>query len=572
MPRDPSLFSPLDFDDAWARRAFGWFMLLALVVLAAGIGLRDPWPPDEPRFTLIARQMVESGQWLFPHRGIELYADKPPMLMWLEALCYLVVRSWRVAFLLPSLLAGLGTLALVYDLGRRLWSARTGLAAAALLLCAMQFTGEVREAQIDPLVMFFITLGNWGLLVHLLAGPRWGAFWLGCFAAGLGVITKGVGVIALLLLLPYALARLRHWQGLAPLGTGNLWRWLGGALAFFAAIALWVVPMLWVALRSGDAQYVAYARDILLHQTADRYAHSWAHIEPFWFFLTVMLRDWFPLSLLALACIPLFQADWRARDARTLLPLLWWLLVLVFFSIPPGKRTVYVLPVVPMVALLLAPHLRSLLGYRWLQRLCFALAATGGVLLVAAGLLGVFSPPKAALRIAASYELDDQGRALWWLVVGAGAALLLVATAWRPRRGIAALLTGIVAAQLVWTLGTYPLLNGNQSDADIMQRAERAVGSGQLALVGWREELALRATGPVTEFGFSRPAPAQWGDALAWQRQDAARRLIVVSEEAMPACVNRASATRLGQANRLTWWLVPAAAIDTACRALAVKG
>lgn len=74
---------PTDIDRG--RRAFFWLMLVALIVLGAGIGLRDPWPSDEPRFTLAAKQMVESGDWLFPHRGSELYSDKPPMLMWWEA-------------------------------------------------------------------------------------------------------------------------------------------------------------------------------------------------------------------------------------------------------------------------------------------------------------------------------------------------------------------------------------------------------------------------------------------------------------------------------------------------------
>ena len=37
------------------------FWLVATVVLFAGLGLRDPWPADEPRFALVARQMVEAG-------------------------------------------------------------------------------------------------------------------------------------------------------------------------------------------------------------------------------------------------------------------------------------------------------------------------------------------------------------------------------------------------------------------------------------------------------------------------------------------------------------------------------
>ena len=48
-----------------------WWLLLAFAVLliGAGIGLRDPWPADEPRFALIAREMVATGQWLFLRSG-----------------------------------------------------------------------------------------------------------------------------------------------------------------------------------------------------------------------------------------------------------------------------------------------------------------------------------------------------------------------------------------------------------------------------------------------------------------------------------------------------------------------
>src|SRR3954471_19485295 len=94
---------------ARARRQFWLFLIGAALLLFAGIGLRDPWPSDEPRFTLVAKQMVESGDWLFPHRGRELYSDKPPMLMWLEAAGFELVRDWRIAFLLPSLFAALLT-------------------------------------------------------------------------------------------------------------------------------------------------------------------------------------------------------------------------------------------------------------------------------------------------------------------------------------------------------------------------------------------------------------------------------------------------------------------------------
>ena len=130
------------------QRQFWWLLAFALLLIGAGIGLRDPWPADEPRFTLVAKQMVDSGQWLFPHRGNELYSDKPPMFMWMQAVGHALTGSWRIAFLLPSLLSGLLTLALVFDLARRLHGRKVAWIAAATLLFTLHFTFQARAAAI----------------------------------------------------------------------------------------------------------------------------------------------------------------------------------------------------------------------------------------------------------------------------------------------------------------------------------------------------------------------------------------------------------------------------------------
>ena len=588
MRSDDRPFPPTGHDIA--RRHFRWFMLAAFAVLAAGIGLRDPWPPDEPRFALVVRQMLASGQWLFPHRGIELYADKPPLMMWCQAALSWLLHGWRGAFLLPSLLAGLGTLATVYHLGRRLWDARTGLVAATLVLAAMQFVDVAKHAQIDPLLLLWITLGNAGLLLHCLRGPDWRAYWLGCFAAGLGVITKGVGVLVLLMLVPYAWARWHGWPGLAaapgggsndgnPAGAGRShppherrgdgWRWAGGALAFLLPILLWLLPMLAVAYAHHTPAYLRYVHDLLFRQTAERYAHAWAHHQPPWYFLGVMAQDWFPTCLLVPLLLPAWRRALRGREPRVLLPLGWWLLALAFFSLSGGKRAIYLLPALPMAALAMAPYTGPLLRTRWLPRLAFALGLAMGVAFVGAGLWGWLGQPRVALRIAAGLELAHGGRALWWCVLATGAAFLLAAAAFRPRRGTAALLAGLAAAWVVWSCSTWPLLNDNRSARALMRRADALAGpQGQLALVQWREELMLQARRPVVEFGFSRPPGRQLRMALAWQSRAPARRWILLDGEALAldACIDPARAARLGVANRNTWWMFDATALRPACR------
>jgi len=553
FPRD----SMISTDERSLRREFGWFMLFALVVLAAGIGMRDPWPPDEPRFALVARQMLESGQWLFPHRGMELYADKPPMLMWTEAVWMWLTGGWRGAFLLTSLFSGLGTLALVAHLGRRLWHPRVGLFAAAIVLATMAFVDMVKHGQIDPLSLFWITLANTGLLLHCLRGPDWKMYWLGCFAAGLGVITKGVGVIALLMLIPYAVMRARQWPGLTRT-QGDGWRWTGGALAFLLAIALWLAPMLITAYGLRTPEYLAYVQDILFHQTADRYANSWMHEEDPWFFLLVILRLWLPTWLLIPFLVPRWREALRLREPRVWMPLAWFVLILVFFSVPSGKRAIYIVPGLPMLALAMAPYMGDLLKTRWMPRLAFAITLVTGAVFIAVGTWAWTAAPKAARRIAAGYELPDNGQALWWCVIAVGIAFLVAAAVCRPRLGVLALLLGTGLAWIVWPVMTYPLLNANQSAAQLMSEADARIGpEGQLALVSWREEVLYQARRPVVEFGFVRDAALQMADARAWQRADPAHRWILLNEDALDSCVIREKVVDMGIANRVRSALLP---------------
>ena len=111
------------------------------------------------------------GDWLFPHRGHELYADKPPLFFWLLGAGLRAGAQLDIAFLLPSLVAAMATLWLTYDLARRLWSHRAGLWAAIAVLACAQFLYQAKRAQIDPTVVFFITLGVYGIARHVLRGP-----------------------------------------------------------------------------------------------------------------------------------------------------------------------------------------------------------------------------------------------------------------------------------------------------------------------------------------------------------------------------------------------------------------
>lgn len=544
-----------------------WLLMLgALLLLAAGIGLRGPTPSDEPRFALVAHQMVASGNWLIPHRGSDWYADKPPLFMATQALSYTLTGSWWVGFLLPSLLSALGTLWLVYDLARRLWGHRAGMIAGLALLCTVQFVFQAKRGQIDPAVTFSITLANVGLLRHLLLGPDWRAFWLGCFAAGLGVITKGVGFLALLMLLPWIFAVRRRWLCL-PATSGHIGHWLGGLLAFAVAIALWMVPLLfYVHAHDSDAART-YLHDIFFNQTVNRYVHPWNSFQPPWFYLEVIVTSWLPLSLALPALAPAWMERLKARDARILLPLAWIVMVIVFFSLTRAKRDVYIMPALPMLALCAGPYLEDALRKRWLSFVAIGFLLLLGSAALGIGVAALGFHSAATARFIAARQLGAQASLWWGLCIALGAWLLLQAVIFRRHRAGAAVLVGMAGVWLIWGLGMAPLLARASSPASLAQRVEQTIGPhAELALVAWKEELPLAFARPLTDFGFVVPWHQQLASAIRWQAQSPSERWVLVLADVMSPCIIPSASIDMGITSGRNWRLFRSDAVAPACR------
>ncbi len=145
---------------------------------------------------------------------------------------------------------------------------------------------------------------------------------------GFGIISKGVGFLPALMFIPYAYAARQGWSGVVRLpGEGRAW--LLGLLVVLAAIATWLLPMLLKVALFGDEASRAYVSEILLRQTARRYANAWHHREPFWYFFTAVIpKYWFALVLALPWLIPAWRRQLAKRDGRYLVLLGWVVLVL----------------------------------------------------------------------------------------------------------------------------------------------------------------------------------------------------------------------------------------------------
>lgn len=544
----PVVSLPGPHDLRWQDLA--WLALALVLIIGTGLGVRDPWPADEPRFAAIARDMVLSHEWLFPRVGGDLYSDKPPLFFWLLATFYSITGSLKASFLIPSFVAAGSVLFLVYDLGRRLVGRAAGLAAGIMVCATLQFMVTMRGAQIDPMLCGLTTLSLYGLLRHLLLGPRWGWYTLGGLAAGLGVITKGVGFLPMLLLIPFFLMRYFHWRNLPAIEKGG-WRWWLAPLAMFAGIGLWFVPMLLAVAAHGPGEYAAYRDEILFRQTVGRYAAAWHHLEAWYYFLLEVVPPlWLPWSFLLFWLVPRYKRAWTERDARVWLPLSWVLLVLVFFSASPGKRGVYINPAVPALALASLPFLEEVLAKKGVRIASVVFA----VLLWLAAVVLTFAPQ----IVPQALQFNPT---IWPFAVITG-ALIALALWRRPVAAYAAALAGLA----VWfSYFLAPQMNPDNSGSAFTKSIQTQVAMDeQLALVAYKEQFLLYLDRPIVNFGHRRflEGPQEAYDASAWLN-DAPQRVLLVPADQLTPCF-RKHAWLAGETSGQRWYLARSPA-ESAC-------
>ena len=533
----------------WAGREVWLIIGLGLLVIGAGIGLRDPWPADEPVYALIARDMLHSGNWLIPMVGGDFFQDKPPMLFWMQAIAYWVTGSWRVGFLLPSLLCGLGTLLLVYDLARRLWNREAGLHAAILLLLTVQFTLQSRRAQLDAPLVFFTTLSLYCLLRQLLLGGGWRWAFAAGLAAGFGALSKVVGFLSFFVLAPWLWAVWRQWPGVK--WQRPWWMWLLSALACVAVIAAWLLPI-WLRAQH-DPAVLAYFHELVFVQTLGRYVDPWHHYRPAWYYLQVMATLWLPAVLLLPWLIPRWREALRARDARVLLPLGFVLIYLLFFTITRGKRDLYILSALPMLVLPAGYLLPELLRKRPVQWTLAVFASLIVLLCLAGWGFLAWADPQRGAQLLQQGGISSFAPLLFLGAAGAVALLLF-----RVRRAHLAVFCLMIAGWQVFGWWISPAIDGARSARDFIARLERmASPQRELGLLAYHEHFLWQMHRPSVNFGHRRfrEGDAEMYDAAAWLAADPQRQLLV-PERMLRPCFATGDVRLVGDSSRGDWYLV----------------
>lgn len=346
--------------------------VVAPVLLFAGLGRADLYNPDEPREAEMAREMWSSGDLLIPRLNGEPFLEKPPLFYWLVVTAYrLAGGPGEAAARTVPALCGLACVLLTYAMARRMIGPGPAPLAALVLLTSFEFIWIARRTMIDMPLTLAVLLACYGLYRGIAEGGRGRALWLslGYLACGVAVLFKGIvgAGIPAIAAVSWIVAR-RDWGGIWRLGL------LPGAVAGLVPVGLWVLRL---RERLGDEA----VREFVLVNNILRFTGgaSKGHDNPFYYYLPALLTDFAPWSLvLPFALVAAARAARRQGPPRDLL--LWFALPLLVLSLASTKRGIYLLPIFPAAAILVAWWLAEE-GASRRQRWATGALLAGGVVL-----------------------------------------------------------------------------------------------------------------------------------------------------------------------------------------------
>ncbi|MCB1042752.1 MAG: glycosyltransferase family 39 protein [Acidobacteria bacterium] len=444
---------------------------MACAFFLFGLGGYDLSAPDEPRYALVAQEMMRDGHWLLPHRNQRAYPDKPPLFFWSIAATSTIlggeIGPWSAR--LPSALAALAIFGLLFQWERETTGTDTPVS-PLIAMASYRFLFQAHMAQIDMLLCLTTTIAGIEGYRHLTGATRRTA--LMGLAMGFGILAKG----------PVA------W--LIPVGACLLYRLMHRDARFPVHAMTWslIPPLIWLAalgIQVWQQQQWHYFANLLFDQTLVRYVNPWHHHKPITYYLTTFLYDFFPWSLLLYAGIPASKQRWRQLAQHEKFSWLFIAFVFVFFSLSKGKRNLYLMPCFPFAAVVL-PHILKQIGQsrlvRWVAGFTSAIWLLPAGLLLAIVIKNDLLPP----------QLSEPPHSLFVFAAVSWVCLVLLSIRWVSRHRWVPFLWSQVASSAVLVILLYgivlPWVNPQRSAKAFMTQVNELVRDdpSPLAMVDFR--------------------------------------------------------------------------------------
>jgi len=340
------------FNFILADKRLPWLLCAGcLVAIFYQLGAAAVFEPDEGRNAERAREILVLNNWLIPHENFLPALDKPVFLYWLIAISYKVfgISEWSAR--LPSALAALGCLFVLYRFARIRWGLWEALWTVLILATGVEFFIFSRLVIFDMTLTLFTTIALCEFYSAAQAenkNTRRRHCLLMYGAMALATLLKGpIGVMIPGMVFFFYLLLTRRWRLLAHMDM------VIGALVFFVIVAPWYA--------SAEARNPGYLRYFLLEENYLRFLTPHFHRTKTWYYYFLVVSAGFaPWSVL----IPFIVKDFckKAIDDRSLFLILWIVVPFVFFTLSNSKLPHYILPIFPALAILTATALMAIVG------------------------------------------------------------------------------------------------------------------------------------------------------------------------------------------------------------------
>ncbi|MFV1959544.1 MAG: ArnT family glycosyltransferase, partial [Planctomycetota bacterium] len=338
------------------------------------MGAPPLWDANEPLYAEPPKEVLTwpEGDFLAPTWNGRTFFAHPPLATWITVPFYQWLGPSEFGHRLPMALAASLTVLAVYVLGKRKGGMRTGILAALVLAATPRVWLFSRQLSGD---VYMTTLLTWAFVLAepAVAGRGWSwRTWTAHALVGIGFLAKGPVILVL-----YGGAFLLAWLGARPRAPLRRLRPLRSVLVVLALGAPWFVYM---ALR-----FPAFLGEHFGRFTLERIVGGLGH-RGVGFYPVALLGDAQPWILLLPFALLL---AWRSGRRRVVDLLPWTVIAwtLLAFTFSAGKRNVYLLPLYPMLAVVVAPVLAA----AWAGRSPRLARVAGGLLalLALAGTVGL---------------------------------------------------------------------------------------------------------------------------------------------------------------------------------------
>ncbi len=299
------------------------------------------WDPDEPRQAIMAKEMMDRKDYIHPYLNGKPYLEKPPLYPWMIIAASKIKGTVdEFSSRLPAAISATILVIITYYVGCSLANPITGFLSSFILALNYQFLSNARESVMDMTFACLIGLTIFLNYIYIIKGKKL-YFMLSFIPAALGILTKGPAGLVLpgMVTFFYLISRKELKKFIAPL--------IAGCIISAALSSIWF--------------FVAgpeYIKEFILRQNLTRYTNAFDHIESLFYYFHKLFFNFLPWSIL----LPF--AIHHAFRKKIWFPLIWFIVIFLFFEFSKSKRAIYLLSCYPACALLCGIYIKD--KWSWL--------------------------------------------------------------------------------------------------------------------------------------------------------------------------------------------------------------